>query len=161
MDGERVILRCHTCGNIQRDKRVYRDHLLRAHGEVPRRGLDAPVRLPDRELAAVWASVRRHQTRGNTRGSRRREELRLPRESDREAERRLRDNRSLTARRHRVAARARGVAPAALGAPDVQAPNRPTKSGAHRAGRATCGSARELSSETAGGTSVHREDWGV
>jgi len=119
MDGVRAILRCHTCGNIQRDRRVYRNHLLRAHGEVSRRGLDAPVRLPDRELAAVWASVRRHQTSGNTRASRRREELGLPRVSDREAERRLRDNRSRTARRHRAAARARGVATAALGTQDV------------------------------------------
>jgi len=115
-----VILRCHTCGNVQRDRRVYRDHLLRAHGEVSHRGLDAPVRLPDRELAAVWASVRRHQTSGNTRASRRREELCLPSVSDRKAERRLRDNRSRTARRHRAAARARRVATATLGAPDVQ-----------------------------------------
>jgi len=119
MDGVRAIIRCHTCGNIQRDRRVYRDHLLRTHGEVSRRGLDAPVRLPDRELAAVWASARRHQTSGNTRVSRRREKLGLPRVSDREAERRLRDNRSRTARRHRAAAHARGVATAALGTPDV------------------------------------------
>jgi len=87
MDGELAVLRCHTCGNIQRDRRVYRDHLLRAHGEVSCRGLDAPVRFPDRELAAVWANVRRHQTNGNTRASRRREELGLPRVSDRVAER--------------------------------------------------------------------------
>jgi len=98
MDDERAILRCHTCNNVQRDRRVYRDHLLRAHGEVSRRGLDAPVRLPDKELAAVWASVRPHQVSGSTRASRRREELGLPRVSDREAERRLRDNRCRTAR---------------------------------------------------------------
>jgi len=61
----------------------------------------------------------RHQTSGNTRASRRREELGLPCISDREAERRLRDKRSCTARRQRAAARARGVATAALGTPDV------------------------------------------
>jgi len=98
MDGERAILRCHTCSNVQWDRRVYRDHLLRAHGEVSRRGLDAPVRLPDRELAAVYASVRRHQVSRSTHASRRREELGLPRVSDREAERRLCDNQSRTAR---------------------------------------------------------------
>jgi len=58
MDGERAVLRCHTCNNIQRDRRSYRDHLLRVHGEVSRRSLDAPVRLQERELAVVWASVR-------------------------------------------------------------------------------------------------------
>jgi len=68
----------------------------------------------------VWASVCRHQVCVSTRASRRREELGLPRVSDREAKRRLRDNRARTARRHRAAARARGVAPAALGAPDIQ-----------------------------------------
>jgi len=119
MDEERAILRCHTCNRVQRDRRVYRDHLLRAHGEVSCRGIDAPVRLNDRELAAIWVSARRHQVSGTTLASRRREELSLPRVSDREAERRLRDNRSRTARRHRAAARARGVAPAALGVPDV------------------------------------------
>jgi len=93
MNGERAILRWHTCGNIQRDRRVYSDHLLRAHGEMSRRGLDAPVRFPDRELATVWASVRRLQTSGNTPASRCREELGLLRVSDCEAELRLRDNR--------------------------------------------------------------------
>jgi len=120
MDGERAVLRCHTCNNIQRDRRVYRDHLLRAHGEVSRRGLDAPVRLQERELAVVWASVRRHQASRSTRASGHREEVRLPRVSDREAERRLRDNRSRTALRHWAVACARGVATAALGARDVQ-----------------------------------------
>jgi len=120
MDDERALLRCHTCNKIQRDRRVYRDHLLQAHGEVSRRGHDVPVRLQERELAVVWASVRRHQVSGSTRASRRREELGLPRVSDREAERRLRDNQARTARRHQAAARARGVAPAALGVPDVQ-----------------------------------------
>jgi len=79
-----------------------------------------PVRLQERELAAIWASVRRYQVSGTTRASRRQEELGLRRVSDREAERRLRDNWARTARRHRVAARTRGVATAALGAPDVQ-----------------------------------------
>jgi len=59
MDDEREILRCHMCNWIQRDRRVYHDHLLRVHGEMSRRGLDTPVRLNDRELAAIWASVRR------------------------------------------------------------------------------------------------------
>jgi len=104
---------------VPRDRRVYRDHLLRAHGEVSRRD-STPQSTSNRELAAIWASIRRHQVSGTTRASRRREELGLPRVSDREAERRLRDNWSHTARRHRAAARARGVAPATLGAPDVQ-----------------------------------------
>jgi len=120
MDNERELLRCHTCNNVQRDRRVYRDHLLRAHGEVSRRGHDVPVRLQEKELAVVWASLRRHQVSGSSRASRRREELGLPRVSDREAERQLRDNWARTARRHRAAARARGVASAALGVPDVQ-----------------------------------------
>jgi len=47
--------------------------------------------------------------------ARRREELGLPRVSDREAARRLLDNRARSARRLRAAARARGVATAALG----------------------------------------------
>jgi len=45
MDYEREILRCHACNNVQRDRRVYRDHLLRVHGELSLRGYDAPVRL--------------------------------------------------------------------------------------------------------------------
>jgi len=49
----------------------------------------------------------------------RREELGLPRVSDREADRRLQDNRARSARRHRAVARARGAAMAALGTPDV------------------------------------------
>jgi len=53
------------------------------------------------------------------RAARRREKLGLPRVSDREAERRLSDNRSRTVRRHRAAARARGEAAATLGATEV------------------------------------------
>jgi len=60
----------------------------------------------------VWASVRRHQVSGTTLAARRREELDHPRVSDREAERRLQDNRARSARRHRAAARARGAAQA-------------------------------------------------
>jgi len=116
MDTQQEVLRCHACQGIQRDRLAYRDHLLRVHGEVFRRGSDAPVRLERRELALVWASVLRHQV--NDVSTRRREELGLPRVSDREAERRLRDNRSRTARRHRAAACARGEA-ATLGAPEV------------------------------------------
>jgi len=92
-----LILRCHTCNRIQRDRRGYRDHLLREHNEVSRRGFDVPVRLKGRELAAVWASVRRHQLSGTTLAARRREELGLPRVFDREAERRLQDNRARSA----------------------------------------------------------------
>jgi len=55
-----LILRCHTCGRMQRDRRGYRDHLLGEHNEVSRRGFDTPVRLEGRKLAAVWAGVRRH-----------------------------------------------------------------------------------------------------
>jgi len=120
MDNERAVLRCHTCNNVQRDRRS-RDHLLRAHGKVSRRGYDVPVRLQKRKLAVVWASVRRHQVSGTTCASRRREELALPRVSDCAAERRLKDNRARTPRRHRAAARARGAATAALGAPEAQA----------------------------------------
>jgi len=120
MDIERAILRCHTCNNVQRDRRVYRDYLLRAHGEVSRRGHDVPVRLQERKLAVVWASVRHHQISRTTRASRRREELGLPSVSDLEAERWPKDNRARTARRHRAAVRARVVATAALGALDVQ-----------------------------------------
>jgi len=109
-----LILRCHTCGKIQRDRRGYRDHLLREHNEVSRRGFDVPVRVEGRELAAVWASVRRHQVSGTTQAARCREELGLPHVSNREAERRLHDNRARSARRHRAAARARGAAQAAL-----------------------------------------------
>jgi len=111
MDGQRVILRCHMCNNIQSDRRSYRNKLLRAHGEVCRQGFDVPVRLSEGELSVVWAGVRRHQVSGATRAARRLEKLGLPRVSDREAKRRLRDNRARTARRHRAAARARGVAP--------------------------------------------------
>jgi len=98
MNTQRDVLRCHTCHSVQRDRLVYRDHLLRAHGEVSRRGSDVPVRLQERELAMVWASVRRHQVSGTAGASCRREELGLPRVSDRKAERRLRNNRTRTAR---------------------------------------------------------------
>jgi len=116
---QRLILRCHTCNRAQRDRRSYCDHLLRQHNEVSRRGFDVPVRLEGQELAVVWASVRRHQVSGTTLAARRREELGLPRVSNREAERRLRDNWVRTAQRHKAAARARGAARAALGTPDV------------------------------------------
>jgi len=119
MDIPRLVLRCHTCNRLQPDRRGYRDHLLREHNEVSRRGFDVPVRLEGRELAAAWAGVRRHQVSGTTLAARRREELGLPRVSDREAERRLQDNRAHSARRHRAGARARGAARAALGTPDV------------------------------------------
>jgi len=65
---------------------------------VSRRGFDVPVRLEGRELAAVWASVRRHQVSGKTLAARGREELGLPGVSDREAERQLQDNRARSAR---------------------------------------------------------------
>jgi len=59
-----LVLRCHTCGQLQRDRRSYRDHLLWAHHEVARRGVDTPTRLEGRELEAVWAGIRRRQTTG-------------------------------------------------------------------------------------------------
>jgi len=95
----------------------YRDHLLREHNEVSRRGFDNPVRLKGRELAAVWAGVRRSQTSETALAARLREEFGFPRVSNWEAERRLQDNRAQLARRHRAAARARGAAMAALGTP--------------------------------------------
>jgi len=114
-----LILTCRTCGQRQRDRRGYRDHLLREHNEVSRRGFDNPVRLEGRKLAAVWAGVRRHQASGTSMAARWREELGLPRVSNWEAERRLQDNRARSARRHWAAACARGVAMAALGTPIV------------------------------------------
>jgi len=119
-----LVLRCHTCGRMQRVRRGYRDHLLRVHNEVARRGFDIPVRLEGCELAAVWAGVHRHQAArhqagGTTLAARSREELGLPHVSDREAARRLQDNRARSARRLRAAARAREVAIAALGTPDL------------------------------------------
>jgi len=101
--------------------RAYRDHLLQVHGEVARRGSDVPVRLEGRELEVVWASVHQSRTSGPARAPRRREALGLPRVSDREAERRLKDNRARTARRYRAAARASEGAPATLTAPEVPA----------------------------------------
>jgi len=57
MEPKREIVRCHTCNNVQRDWRAYRDHLLRAHGEVAPRGSDIPVLLEGRELEVVWATA--------------------------------------------------------------------------------------------------------
>jgi len=118
-------LRCHTCGALQRDRRSYRDHLLRAHQEVVRRGIDTPIRLEGRELDAVWAGIRRRHESGMATASHRREQLGLPRVSDREAARRLRDNRDRTARRFRAAVRARGAATAAPGTHFVPRTARP------------------------------------
>jgi len=77
------------------------------------------VRLEKRELAVVWACVRRHQVSGAVCAARRQEELGLLRVSDREAKRLPRDNRSCTARRHRAAARAKREAATILGGPEV------------------------------------------
>jgi len=77
---------------MQRDRRGYRDYLLREHNEVARREFDLPIRLEGRELEAVWAGIRRRQTTGMTLAARLREELGLPRVTDREAARRLQDN---------------------------------------------------------------------
>jgi len=93
-----LVLRCGTCGQLQRDRRGYRNHLLWEHHEVARRGSDAPVRLEGRELEAVWAGICRRQTTGMALAARRREELGLPRVSDREAARRRQDNRARLAR---------------------------------------------------------------
>jgi len=114
-------LYCHVCRNVQRDRRASRDHLLRVHGKVARRGSDVPVRLEGRELEVVWTSVHPSRTSGPARAARQTEALGPPRVSDREAERRLHDNRARTARHHRAAARAREEAPAPLTAPEVPA----------------------------------------
>jgi len=123
MDGSvnySLMLRCHTCGQRQRIRRSYRDHLLWSHHEVARRGVDVPVQLEGRELEAVWAGIRRSQAAGTAlAAAHRREQLGLPRVSDREAARRQQDNRARSARRFRAAARARGAATAALGTPVV------------------------------------------
>jgi len=119
MEPKRDIVHCHTCNNVQQDRQAYRDHLLRAHGEVARRGSDIPVRLEERELAVVWATAHRARMSGPVRAARRRAALGLSRVSDREAERRLKDNRARTARRHRAAGCVRGLKMAALGAPEV------------------------------------------
>jgi len=121
METKREWLYCHSCHNVQRDRRAYRDHLLRVHGEVARRGSDVPVRLEGKELEVAWASAHRSRMSGPVYAARRRKALGLPRVSDREAERRLKDNRARTARRHPAAARAREGATATLTAPDVPA----------------------------------------
>jgi len=115
MKTKREWLYCHSCHNVQRDCRAYRDHLLRVHGEVTRRGSDDPVHLERRELEVVSASAHRSRMSGPVRAAHCREAMGLPRVSDREAERRLKNNRSRTAQRHRAAARARKGATAALG----------------------------------------------
>jgi len=89
--------------------------------KVARRGSGVPVRLDRRELEVVWALAHRSRMSGPVRAARHRETLGLPRVSDREAERRLKDNRARIARRHRAAARAREGATATLGAPEVPA----------------------------------------
>jgi len=100
METKREWLYCHSCHNVQRDRRAYRHHLLRVHGEVARRDSDVPVRLEGRELEAVWASAHQSRMSGPVRAACRKAALGLPRVSDREAERRLKDNRARTARRH-------------------------------------------------------------
>jgi len=121
IETKREWLYCHACHNVQRDRRSYRDHLLRVHGEVARRGSDMPIHLEGRELEVVLASAHQSSISGPVRASRRREALGLPRVSDREAERRLKDNKARTARRHRAAARAQEGVPATLTAPNVLA----------------------------------------
>jgi len=111
---------CHSCQNVQRDRRAYRNHLLRVHGKVARRGSDVPVRLEGQELEVVWASAHRLRMSGPVRAARCREALGLPRVSDREAERRLKDNRARTARRSRAGARAREGATATFWCPTFQ-----------------------------------------
>jgi len=114
-------LYCHICRNAQRDRRAYRDHLLRVHGEVIRQGSDTPVRLVGRELEIVWSADYRRQMSGPDRAARCREALGLPRVSNKEATRCLIDNRARSARRFRAAARARAGTPAPVTAPDVPA----------------------------------------
>jgi len=86
---------------------------------VARRGADVPVQIEGRELESVWAGIWRRQMTGMALAARRREQLGLPRVSDREAARRQQDNRARAARRLRAAARARGAETAALGTPVV------------------------------------------
>jgi len=121
METKREWLYCHACHNVQRERRAYRDHLLWVLGEVAPRGSDVPVCLKGRELEVVWASAHQSRISGPARASRRREALGLPRVSDWEAERRLKDNRARTAQHHRAAARAREGAPATLTAPELLA----------------------------------------
>jgi len=89
-------------------------------------GFDNPIRLEGRELAAVWAGICHRQTTSMIAATRRREELGLPRVSNREAAHRREDNRASSARRLRAAARARGAATAALGTPVVPLAPQPT-----------------------------------
>jgi len=98
MEPKRKIVCIHTCHNAQRDRRAYRDHLLCAQGEVARRGSDTPIRLEERELAVVWATAHRARMSGPVRAPCRRQAMGLPRLSDMEAERRLKDNQARTAR---------------------------------------------------------------
>jgi len=121
MEPKREWVYCHSCKNVQRDRRAYRDHLLPVHSEVARRGSNVPVRLDPHELALVWTPAHRARMSGPVRAFRRKDSLGLPRVFDREAEHWLKDNRARTARRHRAAARAREGAPATLTAPDVPA----------------------------------------
>jgi len=79
---------------------------ITVHEKVALRGSDVPVRLEERELAVVLAFALNSRMSGPVRAARRREALGLPRVSDREAERRLRDNRARKARRHRSSVRA-------------------------------------------------------
>jgi len=101
MDGERPELCCHQCNSRQRDRKAYRDHLLKVHGQVARRGVGMPVKLRDRELAVVIEGVLRRQKERRDRVTQRRVELRTPRISDRETPRRLHDNEVRTERQHR------------------------------------------------------------
>jgi len=101
MDTCRIV--CHSCQEVQRDRWTYRNHLLRAHGEVIRGGTSTPVRLEGRELENMRAA-------DSTRllgASHRREALGLPRVLDQEAARRLHDNQARRACRSRAVARAR------------------------------------------------------
>jgi len=94
-----------TAANI--DIKAYRDHVLRVHGQVARRGVDIPVPLGERELAVVRAGVLRRQKESRDRVTQRREELGILRVFDRETPRRLHDNEIRNARRHRAQEEAR------------------------------------------------------
>jgi len=85
METKREWLYCHSCHNVQQDRRAYRDHLLRVHDEVARQGSDVPVRLEGRELEAVLVSAHRSRMSGPVQAACRREAMRRPRVSEREA----------------------------------------------------------------------------
>jgi len=108
MDRKPFALRCHECKEPEKDRRAYRAHLLRYHGQVSRLGQEVPVTLEPRELGIVCAGVQRHQVSGRDRDNCNRGAQGLPHRSDIESERRKKDNCKRAERRLRVAMRTLG-----------------------------------------------------